>query len=337
MKPATGTRIVSLGLTVAALAASLFCGTTSVFANGNSSPDAAPTHEIIVVVGAPGGETYAQHFTRAAEAWTKAGKVAGAKVTHIGLTKSEASDRDRLRSTIEQLDTRAMQPVWLVYVGHGTFDGKQSWLNLHGPDVSAEELSAWLRGIRERPLIFVHGGSAAGPLLPQLSGPNRIVIVATRSGDEVNYARFGERFASAIGSPRADVDQDGSTSLLEAFLLAAKDTAAFYAETGRLATEHPLIDDNGDRLGTPPEWFQGVRVVKRPENQKAEPDGFRAHQIALLETPTAAALTAEQRAQRDALERELEAIRARRDKLSEEQYLREIEPVLRRLAEFYRE
>ena len=194
-------------------------------------------------------------------------------------------------------------PAWVVYIGHGTYDGRQARLNLRGPDITAEELSEWLAPLK-RPVVVIHGGSASAPFLAALSAPNRVVITATASGDEVNYARFGERFAENIGNRAADIDQDGQTSLLEAFLSAAQQVRTFYTEAGRMASEHPLLDDNGDKLGVSPDWFRGTRVVKRPENSQPV-DGFRARQIVLMDTAAEKALTPGQRLLRDQYEQEI--------------------------------
>ena len=63
-------------------------------------------------------------------------------------------------------------------------------------------------------------------------------------------AGIDHRFISAaIADPEADLDKDGQTSLLEAHLTAAKRTADFYQLEQRMATEHPLLDDNGNVVG----------------------------------------------------------------------------------------
>lgn len=297
------------------------------------------SHEVILVIGAPGEEKYQTGFGAAAGAWRDACARAKARLTVIGLDsekEGEPSDHDRLKNALTALAPQSPTPVWVVYVGHGTSNGQQAWWNLRGPDVSAAELAQWLPPPNSRTVIVVHGGSAGGPFIPILSAPGRILISATRSGNEVNYARFGERFAEAIASPRADLDQDGTVSVLEAFLQAEKDVQLFYSENARMATEHALIDDNGDKLGTPAEWFDGVRVVKRPDGNKGAVDGFRARQIALIEAADAPKLTPEQRQQRDRLEQELETLRSRRESLPEAEYLKQIERVLRQLAELYR-
>ena len=315
---------------------------------------AEPLHEILVLVGAAGEGDYAGGFASAARAWEKAAARGGAHCTIVGLaptaesspesapassssassTDASPTDRTRLQQWLAARSGESGPPAWIVYLGHGTFDGREARLNLRGPDVTAPELATWLAPLR-RPLIFIHGGSASAPFLAALSAPERIIISATRSGHELNYARFGERFADSIANPAADIDQDGQTSLLEAFVTAAQQVQAFYAETGRLATEHALIDDNGDRQGTPAEWFRGLRLQRRPEGA-AEPDGQRARLIALVPGAGERALTPAQRDARDRLERELEALRARKPDLPEADYYRQLESLFRRLGEIYR-
>lgn len=295
---------------------------------------ASPVAEICVIMGAQGQEEFASGFLTAAKAWEEAATRGGAHCTLLGV-ESDASttDRDRLQQwiTARKADTTA---TWIVYLGHGTFDGREARLNLRGPDATAKELATWLEPLRQ-PVIFIHGGSAGAPFIAALSKPERIIITATRSGHELNYARFGERFASLVASPAADIDQDGETTLLEAFVTAAQQTQAFYAETGRLATEHALIDDNGDKQGTPAEWFHGKRLQRRPAGT-AEPDGARASLLALVSSDAERALTPGQREVRKSLEQELDALRALKAKLPEDEYYRRMEIIARKLGAVYR-
>src|SRR5262249_60020204 len=53
--------------------------------------------------------------------------------------------------------------------------------------------------------------------------------------------------------------------------------AEFYEAEGRLATEHALLDDNGDGLGTPADWFRSVRAVKKVADG-ASADGLRSEE-----------------------------------------------------------
>lgn len=305
------------------------------------SPAAESTQDVLVIVGAAGAPEYAAGFTAAAEAWRKASAAGGARCTIIGAAGVEEeaapegtpSDKDRVQQWLGALAADEAAPVWIAYIGHGTFDGREARLNLRGPDLSATEMQAWLAPLH-RPLVFVHGGSASGPFLPALSGPGRIIVTATEGGNEVNYARLGERLAEAVADPDADLDQDGQTTVLEAFLSAAQRVQVFYTEAQRMATEHALIDDNGDKRGTPPDWFRGTHATKKAEGG-ATIDGLAAHRVALVLSEAERRLTPTQRAERDRLEDELERLRGRKATTPARDYLRELEILLRKLSAIY--
>ena len=292
------------------------------------------SHEVLVIVGAPGQPRFESGFNAAAESWKEACGKAGAEIVVVGLEKADrGTEREIVFQWIENLDATAAMPAWIVYLGHGTYNGRKAHLNLRGPDIAASELAERLPHM-DRTLIFIHGGSASGPFLPTISGPNRIVISATRSGEEINYARFGEVFAQMVGSSSGDMDRDGQTSLLEAFLSAHHAVDTFYKEAGRLASEHPLIDDNGDMLGTPPDWFRGTRVIKESEKER-DPDGFRAHQIALIPSEQERKLSPEQRQRRDHLEAGLEALRKQKPDLPEDLYYDRLQAIFLELGKIY--
>jgi len=199
--------------------------------------------------------------------------------------------------------------------------------------VTATELALWLRPFR-RPLAVIDTSSCSAPFLAKLSGTNRVVITATRSGHEQNFTRFGQYLAEAIGDPQSDLDKDGSVSLLEAFLTASRRTAEFYRVEGRLATEHALLDDNGDGLGTPADWFRGLRAIKKPK-EDAVVDGLLAQQLQLTPSEADRNLTAEQRARRDGLERAVLLYREKKGLVPEDEYYRELEKLLLGLARSY--
>jgi hypothetical protein len=140
--------------------------------------------------------------------------------------------------------------------------------------------------------------------------------------------------SEAVNSPGADLDKDGQTSLLEAFLAAARKSQDFYQAQSRLATEHALLDDNGDALGTPAEWYRGVRAT-RTTKDGALPDGPVANQWCLVRSQQEASMPAEVRAQRDALELEVEQLRQQKSKLDEDDYYAQLEKVFVKLARLY--
>lgn len=286
--------------------------------------------DLILVTGAPGAAEYAPRFEQQVQAWQKAGVQAGARVTLIGAGAEAAT---RLEQALRSACGPAEGQLWLVLIGHGTYDGREARFNLPGPDLAPKQLAAWLQPLR-RELVFVHGGAASAAFLEALAGPKRVLVSATKSADEIYYARFGEFFAPAIaGDPAADLDQDRQVSVLEAFLHAGRQVTEFYAQEERIATEHALLDDNGDGIGTRQEAFAGLQLKTAPRASMHE--GLRAAQIALVLNAEETRLSEAQRAQRDALETRLADLRAQREPLGEARYYRELEALLRELAALY--
>jgi hypothetical protein len=289
---------------------------------------------VIVVVGAPGDAEFGTNFSHQVTLWEEACTKADCNEITIGLsTNSASSDFELLKQTLASQPKIRPELLWLVFIGHGTFDGKEAKFNLRGPDVSNSELAEWLKGF-QRPLAIIDTTSASAPFLNKLSSTNRVIISATRSGHELNYTRFGGYFAEAITNPEADLDKDGQISLLEAFLFASRQTMEFYNVEGRLASEHALLDDNGDGLGTQADWFRGLRAVKQPRD-KGTTDGLMAGQFYLVPSSSERNLTSEQRAQRDALERAVLLYREKKSQVPEDEYFRELERLLLELARFY--
>jgi hypothetical protein len=289
--------------------------------------------KVILVLGAAGQPQYSTNFAAQAELWTAACGKAGACVVSVGTepaSDTAVCDREQLKQLLQAEPKDNGGQLWLVLVGHGTFDGQEAKINLRGPDLSANELSGWLKPFR-RPLVIINTASASAPFLNALSSTNRVVITATRSGYEHYFTRFGGFFAESITTLRSDLDKDGQVSLLEAFLTAARQAAEFYKIEGRISTEHALLDDNGDGKGTPAEWFQGLRPTKKAEG-KNEPDGLLARQLCLVISEADQHLTVEQRKRRDDLERAILLHREKKETFPEAEYYRELEGLLLEMA-----
>ncbi|MEX0718756.1 MAG: hypothetical protein WD066_19335 [Planctomycetaceae bacterium] len=330
------TSIASLALSLAWLPAAIFAG--------NDSLAAASRADVLLVLGAEGTPEYGAQFRTWAARWQAAASRGGARITLIGSDDRNAatsdatgSDRELLRNHITELARDAEtgnRPLWIVLIGHGTFDRREAKFNLRGPDVSAVELADWIEAVA-RPLAIVECASASGPFVEALSRPGRVVVTATKSGSEADFARFGDQFSRALLDPEADLDQDEQTSLLEAFLFAARRTAEFYEQEGRLATEHALLDDNGDGRGARADDFRGVRPRAAALDGDALPDGLVAHQWHLVPNRADAELSEEARRRRDELERKLFHLRERKPELEEGQYLRRLESIAVELAMLY--
>jgi hypothetical protein len=286
---------------------------------------------VLAVIGAGGEEDYRKQFLEWAAHWEKAAAAGEAEFIAIGRDPDQTNDLVHLRERLGSLP-KTGEPLWLVLLGHGTFDGKEAKFNLRGPDLSASDLAKALDPMA-RPVVIINASSSSAPFLNTLSRSNRVIITATRSGHEQNFARLGKYLSESIQNPEADFDKDGQTSLLEAFVLAAHETGTFYKNEGRLATEHALVDDNADGLGTQADWFRGVRAVKKP--QKGAADGMRAHQLHLVRSERERRLSPETRTRRDEVEGAIAKLRDSKDKMKADDYYQQLEPLLLEMARLY--
>ena len=290
---------------------------------------------LVLAVGAAGEPEYGEQFSAWADLWKQAAAKGGLQISVIGEdTNNPEADLTRLLTVLTNEVAKPAGELWIVFIGHGTYDGHLAKFNLRGPDISATDLASVLKPC-QRPLAVINCASASGPFINALSSTNRVIITATRSGSEVNAASFGGHMAKVIADPSADLDKDGQISLLEAFLLASRQTQQFYKEAGRLATEHALIDDNGDGLGTPADWFSGVRATKTAANGKSV-DGVRSQQLMLVRSETEQELSPEVRARRDELEKLLSELRSRKAAMKEDDYYQQLETFLVDTARLYK-
>jgi hypothetical protein len=309
---------------------SVFLLLLAIFHSGAQTND---QRTLVLVIGAAGEPEYGEQFAASADLWKRAGTNGGFNISVVGESTNSENDRAELLGVLTNEVTRPADELWLVFIGHGTFDGRTAKFNLRGPDISAEELATCLKPCK-RPLAVIQCASASGPFLNALSAPGRVIITATKSGYEANATRFGNYLARDVADPAADLDKDGQTSLLEAFLMASRQVDDFYKEAGRLATEHALLDDNGDGLGTPAEFFQGVHAVKKAADGKTV-DGVRAHQMNLVRSRTEQELSPPLRARRDELEAQLSALRDRKSQMKADDYYNQLEKILVETAKLY--
>lgn len=304
-----------------------------------------PRGDLLVVRGADGTEEYGAMFADWTAAWVRAAQAGDLTPRVLGeapddpqehqAAQEDARVKAALRQALAEAANETAHPLWIVMIGHGTFDGRSAKFNLIGEDVSDEELSAWLAPLT-RPVAILQCASASGEFLPRLSRPGRVVVTATKSGGEVNFARFGGELAAAISDPAADLDKDGQVSLLEAFLRAARQTDEYYTSRNLLATEHSLIDDNGDARGTRMEAFRGIRPVREADSGDTL-DGYLAHQWTLVPSAVERELSPEFRQRRDALELQVLHLRELKETLPEDDYYARLEPLLLELARLYAE
>ncbi|MBX3739527.1 MAG: hypothetical protein KF712_00945 [Akkermansiaceae bacterium] len=287
---------------------------------------------MLIVVSEPGEQRYEAEFRKQGEVWKQTAEKGNFAATVVGMDPAgEGGDRAALEKALSALPKDGGD-LWLVWIGHGSYDGRTANFNLRGRDVSSAELRELLAPFTRR-LVILNLFSASSPFLKELSGDNRVIIGSTRSDGERNYTRFGGAMAEALTAADADLDRDGAVSLIEATLTASSKVRAFYEDAQRVMQEHAVIDDNGDGMGTPAETFKGLRAGRKPADGKPA-DGLVAREIHFLK-PTVDPLDPAAREKRAALEAEIEALREKKKTMQEDDYYRQLEVLMRKMAELY--
>lgn len=292
---------------------------------------AGEEREMLIVVSEPGDPTYGLEFRRQAKAWQDIAEKGKIATKTIGLEPLPGDgDLPALEKSIKGF-SKDGGDLWLVWIGHGSYDGRTANFNLRGDDIDSQALATLLKPLTRR-LVILNLFSASAPFLDALSGENRIIISSTRSPGQRNYSRFGEKLADAISSPDADLDLDGEVSLLEATLEASARTEAFYTDAQRVVQEHSAIEDNADQLGTPTAAFKGFRADI--ESDDSIPDGALTREIHFLKA-NPDQLSPEAREKRAQLELEIHHLLRSKKDLPEDKYFERLEELMLTMAGLY--
>ena len=280
----------------------------------------------VIINGAGGEPVYAKQF----EQWTTELRTALSDRFGFGGTNLIVLPRataEQVKTTFTQLKSQleTNNIVFVFLIGHGSFDGKESKFNLVGPDLAATDYNALLSALPTKRVVVLNMASASGEFVKSLSAKGRIIITATKSGQETNATRFPGFFIAALNAADADTDQDGHTSILETFVYANRLTADFYTRAGRLATEHALLEDNGDGVG-------------REKAEAGEGVLARATYLDSLSIGEAAASAATGKLlkERTRLEAEIEQLIARKDNMQVAEYEAALERLFIELAKVNR-
>ena len=178
-------------------------------------------------------------------------------------------------------------------------------MNLPGPDATASDYNLWLSGFARQSVVFVNAATGSGDFLPIMKAPGRVIVTATRSSVEKNESVFASYFAKALAGDEADADKDKRISVLEAFQYTTREVAKVYDGSGRMQTEHAQISDSSRAMTV----SFGKTVVNAD--------------------PRIAALLAE----RQVLEAEVAALRAKKSTMDQAAYDAELERLLVAIAE----
>jgi hypothetical protein len=307
---------------ISSLALILFIWASSVAQKGDPN-------KFAVIINGPGGEAvYTKQFT---EWTTELSSTLSQRYSfdpkQIKILSEKDATAEEVKRTFGLLKTQldASNVLYVFLIGHGSSDGKEAKFNLVGPDLSASDYNQLLTALPTKRIVVFNMSSASGEFVKSLSAKGRIVVTATRNGQETNATRFAGFFINALKATDGDTDQDGHTSVLEAFVYATRLTDDFYKRAGRLSTEHALIDDNGDGVG----------------REKAEAgEGLLARATYLdslsVDEAAASAATGKLLKERTRLEGEIEQLIARKGNMAEAEYEASLERLFIELAKINR-
>jgi hypothetical protein len=275
-----------------------------------------PAHSavrVLIISGLGGEPTYEQRFQQQATALAEAATRSGAASSDVISLSGDRARRATLDAELKKFASSVQRDdqVAVVLIGHGSFDGEDYRFNLPGPDLTGNEIAAFLDSIPAGQMLVLNATSSSGAVLDRWKKPNRVVITATKSGTERNATRFAEYWVQALTSAEADRDKNEIVTAAEAYDFASRKVADAFKSDASLATEHARLEGKtADRL-----------VVARL--------GSAAFM------PSDAALDAMLKDQ-VGIEQQLDELKGRKESLDREQYYNELEKVLLAMAQLDR-
>ncbi len=214
---------------------------------------------------------------------------------------------------------KPMDTFFLFFIGHGSGEDGTYKFNISGPDYTPDDYNKLLATLSAGRIVIVAATPASGAALDKFAGKNRVVVTATRSGQEGNDTVFYDYFLEALQGTAADEDKDQKVSVWEAFKYAVAGTERFYKDEGRLATEHAQISDNG---------------VDKTDAKAKEPPlvarstSFRVDRPIVSSDPKMQALLN----QKKEIEQQIEALRINKNSMVAADYDKQMEELLVQLA-----
>jgi hypothetical protein len=309
------------------------------FVVASASASDGPRHWAILVSGVSGDPELQEHFLKLTRDFRTSleGSLQFPRNQIVVLFDDPAKDpeliqhqssRENLEKVSRDLAGRVGKDdlVFVFIMGHGNFDSKGYKLNLPGPDPTAEELALILYAIPAQRFVVVNTTTCSGGSISALAKKGKIIVTATKSGQEKNQTHMAQFFVEAFKEGNADVDKNGRVSVLEAFTYATRKVEEYYNKEGNIQTEHPVLEDSGD--GKP-------NAQPGPENG----EGLLARTTYLdSRLPSAAKgkTSSEEGAlalEAQALEKQIEALKYTKGEMPEAEYEKKLEALLIKLAQ----
>lgn len=260
-----------------------------------------------------------------------------ANVIVLGETKIEGEAYVKASSLAENIraEFAALQAkvtdgdvVYILLFGHGGYENGDARFNIPRRDLGQTDYASLVGGLQAGRVIFINTASASAPFIEALSGANRVVMTATRTGTQKNETRFPEFMIDAFTSPNADRDKDNRVSVAELFTFAAERTEQWFADNGHIPTENALLDDNGDGEGSRLEDLESSGDGNLAAVTFLSPDTGNTALLAQAGNPQAAGWLRE----KSQIEQEIAALKSQKGTLGVDDYYAQLEVLFIRLA-----
>lgn len=240
----------------------------------------------------------------------------------------DLSNAENIRAAFASLANTAgaSDHVFIILFGHGGYDNGEARLNIPRRDLNQSDFAELVDGLNAGRVVFINTSSASAPFVDALSGADRIVVAATRTGTQKNETNFPRFLVEAMTSAAADRDKDSRISVAELFTYAAEKTDQWFADNGNIATEDAILDDNGDQTGSRLEELENgvdghlagitylsssVRALASDGGENMDPNWLR---------------------ERESIEVEIADLKSKKSNMSEDDYYDELEVLFVKLA-----
>ncbi len=276
------------------------------------TPLAMASTVTVVISGLGGNAEYEEQFNQHATTIAEEARRISQNPQDVILIRGDAAKKSVITALLANLPASNKADTLQMYlIGHGSVDNQQFKFNIPGPDITGEELAEALNTLPYQRQLVVVSTSASGALLETLAAPNRVVVTATKNDREQNAVRFTEYLVNALSDEAADLNKNESISAKEMFEYANNATDSYYKNEKLLAPEHARL--NGDLADDIEVSRYGVLLERKDEISPA-----------LL-------------TRRQSLSNEINALKARKEEVDEDQYFDKLQELMLELADIQRD
>ena len=172
---------------------------------------------VTIVQGLGGEPAFEENFHAQSQALVEASSSL-TDADNVTLFNGEDATRNNLLAHFESqsalMNDDDRSAIYLI--GHGSFDGDEYKFNIPGLDITTADILNIMQAFPGQNHFLLNTSSTSGALLEPLGDESRILVTATRSGNEKNATFFGEYFVDALSSEDADLNKNNNISIEEA-------------------------------------------------------------------------------------------------------------------------